>query len=201
MMLHARRGPLVIAMVLLTAPLFAVHAAEKDEMVVNPLYKHWANCKPGSTVTLLEKTVLGGADKDTVPDGIDKKIVTSKLLSVTPEMVVVEVVVTEHEFLGAIQAAPTKKIYSAKIKKSHLHAGLHGVDPKIGEDTIELLGEKLECKTFSGTEKKDGTEITHKIWVSEKVPGGIVKHTRVTKQDDKLVADTTITVTKFKMAE
>jgi hypothetical protein len=200
-MRHATRGMLAIATILLASSPLGVQAADKGEMVVNPFYKYWANCKPGSTVTLLEKTALGGADKETVPDGIDRKEVTSKLLSVTPEQVVVEVTVTEHDFLGAIQAAPTKKIYPAKIKKSHLQAGLHGVDPKKGEDTLEVLGEKLKCTTLSGTEKKEGSEVTHEVWLSDKVPGGIVKHTRTTKQDGKLVADTTITVKAFKQAE
>jgi hypothetical protein len=206
-MRYATRGMLAMATILMASSFAGAPAAdkgekdEKDEMVVNPLYKFWANCKPGSTVTLLEKTALGGPEKETVPDGVDTKEVTTKLLSVTPEKVVVEVVVTEHEFLGAIESAPTKKIYPAKIKKSHLQAGLHGIDPKRGEEALEVLGEKLTCQTLAGTEKKDEREVEHKVWVSDKVPGGIVKHTRVTKQDGKLVADTTITVTAFKQAE
>jgi len=200
-MRHALRWMLAVGTILLASPLLAVHAAEKDEMVVNPMYKHWANFKPGSTVTLAEKTVLSGPDKELVPDGIDQKQVTYKLLSVTPEHVVVQTVVGERDFLGSIEQAPTKKTFPAKIKKSHLRAGLHGVDPKIGKDTIKVLGKEMDCTTFSGTEKKDGGEAEHEIWVSDKVPGGIVKHTRVTKQDGKVVADTTITLKSYESAE
>ena len=89
-----------------------------DEMVPNPFYKYWSNCKPGSTVTLLEKTVLSGPDKNQFPDGIDEKEVSCKLLSVTAEHVVVEFVVTEREFLDAIETAPTKKTYPAKVTKA-----------------------------------------------------------------------------------
>ena len=64
------------------------------------------------------------------------------------------------------------------VTKANLAAGLHGVNPKVGMETLEVLGKKLECVTLSGTEKKGGEEVEHKVWVSDKVPGGIVKHTR-----------------------
>jgi hypothetical protein len=172
--------------------------AADDEMVVNPHYKYWSNFKKGSTVTRLEKTALSGPAKEQVPDGIDQKEITMTLLAVTPESVTVEVVVTDRDFLDSIVSAPTKKIYPAKVKKSHLAAGLHGVDPKLGKDTLDVLGKKLDCTTASGTEKKDDTEVDHKIWLSETVPGGIVKHVRTTKQGGKVVADTTIVVKSYK---
>jgi hypothetical protein len=198
-MSHALRRTWVFAALFLAAPLLAVHGADKEDLVPNPHYKFWSNCKPGSTVTLLEKTVFGGADKELVPDGVDEKEVTSKLVSVTPENVVVSVGVVEHDFLSTIEPAPTKKTYPAQVTKANLHAGLHGVDPKKGEDTLKILGQDIKCVTWSGTEKKEGTEVEHKLWLSDKVPGGIVKHTRVTKQDGKVVADTTIIVKAFKM--
>jgi hypothetical protein len=192
---------LAIGMVLLAAPFLTLYAAEGDEMVTNPFYKHWADFKPGATVTQLEKTIINGPGKELLPDGIDQKEVTYKLLSVTPEHVVVELTVVEKEFLDSIESAPTKKIYPAKIKKSYLIGGLHGVEPKVGEANLTVLGKELACKTYSGTEKKGDTEVEHEIWVSDKVPGGIVKHTRVTKQDGKVYADTTITVKSFKASE
>ncbi len=150
----AARWLLAVGMVLVVSPLLAVQAAEGDEMVANPLYKYWANHKPGSTVTLLEKNVLAGPEKEQFPDGIDEKVVTTKLLKVTPDNVVVEVTVTERDFLKTVESAPTKTTYPAKVKKSHLQAGLHGVDPKIGKDTLTLVGKKFDCTTLSGTEKK-----------------------------------------------
>jgi hypothetical protein len=194
----AARWLLAVGTILVVSPLLAVQAAEGDEMVANPFYKYWANHKPGATVTLLEKTILTGPEKALVPDGIDEKVVTTKLVKVTAESVVVEVVVTERDFLKTIETAPTKTTYPAKVKKSYLAAALHGADPKMGKDTLTLLDKKFECVTFSGTEKKEGTEVTHEIWVSEQVPGGIIKHTRVTKQEGKLVADTTIVLQSYK---
>lgn len=194
----AARALLAVGTILAFASLVAMQAAEGDEMVDNPHYKHWSKFKPGTTVTLLEKTVLSGPEKSEVPDGIDEKTITTKLLKVSPESVLVEVVVTEHEFLKDVESAPTKTIYPAKVKKSYLQAALHGANPKFGKETLTLLGEKLECTTITGTEKKEGSEVDHEIWVAETVPGGIVKHTRVTKQDGKPVADTTIVLKAYK---
>jgi hypothetical protein len=200
-MLNLVRWTLALGTVLLVCSFSAVQSAEGDEMVTNPYYRYWSNCKPGSTVTLAEKTLFTGPEKEQLPDGIDRKEVTSTLLSVSPDKVVVQTAVTEHEFLSAIESAPTKKIYPAKVKQSHLQAGLHGINPKKGAETLEAAGQKLDCITWAGTEKKEGTEVVHKLWLSEKVPGGIVKHTRVTRQDGKVVADTTIVVQSFKKVE
>jgi hypothetical protein len=149
----------------------------------------------------LEKTVLAGPDKSEFPDGIDEKEISCKLLSVTPEQAVVQFVVTDREFASSVESAPTKKIYPAKIKKSHLVQLLHGVEPKEGKDTIEVLGKKMACNTISGTIKQGGLDAEHKLWISDQVPGGVVKHTRVTKQDGKLVADTNIVVKAFQFAK
>jgi hypothetical protein len=194
----AARALLAVGTILAFASVVAMQAAEGDEMVENPHYKHWAKFKPGSTTTVLEKTVLSGAEKSELPDGIDEKTITTKLLKVSPESVVVEVVVTDHDFLKNVESAPTKTIYPAKVKKSYLQAALHGANPKFGKETITLMGEKFECATITGTEKKEGSEVAHEIWVSETVPGGIVKHTRVTKQDGKVVADTIIELKAYK---
>lgn len=195
---NAVRWMLAVGTILVVLPLLGVRAADKDEMVENPFYKSWANHKEGSTVTLHEKTVFSGPEKEQYPDGAEEKWVTSKLLKVGRGDVVVQVTVTDRDFLSTIESAPTKKAYPMMVTKANLAAGLHGVDPKRGMETLEVLGKKLECITLSGTEKKGGEEVEHKVWVSDKVPGGIVKHTRTLKQDGKVVADTTIIVTAYK---
>jgi hypothetical protein len=200
-MYQPARWVLAMVPVLAAFSLFAVYGAQGDAMVENPFYKYWANCKPGSTVMLSEKTVLSGPDKSQFPDGIDEKEISCKLLSVSPEKVEVQFVVTDREFVSSVESAPTKKIYPAKVKKSDLVALLHGVEPKVGKDTVDLLGKKLDCTTMSGTLKSGGTDAEHMIWLSDKVPGGVVKHNRVTKEGGKLVADTKIVVKAYKMVD
>jgi hypothetical protein len=201
-MLKATRWLLAVGTVLLVSPWLA-GGGEKDEMVPNPLYKHWANCKPGSIAVLVEKTALGDAAKDQVPDGVELKAVTYKLLAVTPKQVVVQVVVREREFLGVVESAPTKTIYRPQLKKSHLLAAFSefAIDTKRGEETITAAGTKIACKTLSGSQKKDDSEIEQKLWYSEKVPGGVVKRHRVARRGGKVTAETTIELQSFKQAE
>src|SRR5262249_23225036 len=100
--------------------LVAAPVSGQDEKVANPYYKFWAGSKPGATAVHLEQTKLSGPEGKFVPDGVDEKRIAYKLIKVDKDRVVVEQVVTEQDFLGYVQAAPTRYIYPAMIKKSHL---------------------------------------------------------------------------------
>ena len=175
------------------------------EMTDNPFYKHWAGFKEGTTVVHSEKTTFGDDATDELPGGIHEKVVKYKLLSVSPERVVVEAVVLEKEFLNTTESAPTKIIYPAKVNKAHLDAVLLAAGGKRGEEKLKLkMGKEdmeIKCKTIEGTRKKKGEVVKQKFWLSTKVPGGIVKRTRATTRDGKLVAETTVMLRAFKVAE
>jgi len=175
------------------------------EMTDNPFYKHWAGFKEGTTVVHTEKTKFGDDATDELPGGVEEKIVRYKLLSVSPKRVVVEAVVVEKEFLNSTESAPTKIIYPAQVNKAHLDAVLLAAGAKKGEQTLKLkMGKEemeIKCKTIAGTRNKKGEQVTQKFWLSTAVPGGIVKRTRSTMQDGKLVAETTILVRSYKVAE
>jgi len=173
--------------------------AAENEMVANPRYVHWANFKPGTTVTQIEKTTFPDATaKLLTPDGVDVKEITYKLLQVTPEKVVVETVVVEHDFISIIEQAPTKITYPAKLLKKHLEAVMRQANAKKGEETLDVLGKSIPCNTIDGAYKEGDDQIERKMWFSKEVPGGIVKQTRSTSRDGHLVADTIITLKSFK---
>jgi hypothetical protein len=198
-MLRPLSGLLAAAALVLLASSPAARGEEKDETAPNPRYVYWANHKPGSTLTHVEKTTFGDAGaKLLVPDGVEVKEVTYKLLSASPDKVVVETVVTEYDFLSAIKQAPTEITFPAKLKKSHLEAVMRQANAKPGEETIDVLGKPVKCKTLEGAYTEGGDQIERKIWFAETVPGGIVKQVRVTKHDGKLVAETVVTVKAFK---
>jgi len=199
-MFAMRLGVLALGLSLLS---FAVGAAgdEKGEMIDNPMYKQWAEFKPGATVVLLEKTVHTGEDKEQFPDGIEEKAITHKLLKVSPKQVLLSTVVTEKVFLGSVESAPTKTTYNARIKKSALMAVLEEYQAKAGEETIDLLGKMVKCKTLAGSTTKGGTQIEYKLWLAKNVPGGIVKRHRKATKDGKVIAETTIQVRAIKVPE
>jgi len=173
-----------------------------EEMVANPYYKFWAESKPGSTAVHLEQTKLSGPEGKLVPGGIDNKRIAYKLVEVNKDRAVVEMVVTEQDFLGFVQAAPTRYIYPAKLKKSHLERILLEAGGKTGEDSVTIEGKDMKCKTLAGTVKApEGEQIEFKLWLSDDVPGTIVKQVRTARQKGDLIAETTTTLQSYKKAD
>jgi hypothetical protein len=189
------------ALIVLAGP--PARSDEKEEMVDNPRFQFWAGAKVGSTAVHHEETKLGGPAKQLVPDGVDEKRIEYKLVEADDKRVVIETVVTEREFLGYVRSAPTRHIYPAKLKRTHLQLfykefGIKGGD----EETVKVEDKEFKCKTASGTLKRaDGSETEYKLWLSDEVPGRIVKHVRKTRQKGELVAETTITLRSCKKAE
>jgi hypothetical protein len=196
---------MVAAAVLGLAVCLPASFAADEEKAENPYYKHWAAFKPGTTVVHIEKTTFGDDATDELPGGVDEKIIRYKLLSVSPERAVVEAVVLEREFLSTTESAPTKTIYPAKVSKAHLDAVLLAAGAKFGEDTLKVkVGKEemeIKCRTIAGTRKKKDEDVQQKFWLSTKVPGGIVKRTRTTKQGGKLVAETTTLLREYKVVD
>ena len=179
--------------------------AADEEMAENPYYKHWAGFKAGTKVVHTERTTFGDDATDELPGGVDEKIIRYKLLSVSPERVVVETVVLEKEFLSTTESAATKTIYPAKVNKAHLEAVLLAAGAKFGDETLKVMVGKeemeIKCKTIAGTRKKKGEEVKQKFWLSTAVPGGVVKRTRATTHDGKLAAETTTLLTSYRVAK
>jgi hypothetical protein len=179
----------------------AAPASAQEEMAANPFYKFWAGSKPGATAVHLEQTKLSGPEGKVVPDGVDEKRITYKLVDLNNDRAVVEMVVTEQDFLGYVQAAPTRYIYPARLKKSRLERIIR--EPgKAGEETVKVGGKGMKCKTVAGTVKgPNGEQIEYKLWLSDDVPGSIVKQVRTTRQKGELVAETTTTLQSYKKAD
>ncbi len=191
----------VLGLVVCLTPAFGAD----EEMADNPYYKHWADFKEGTTVTHAEKTTFGDDATDELPGGVDEKLIRYKLLSVSPRRVVVEVVLIEKDFLNVTESAPSKVIYPAKVNKAYLDALLLAAGAKRGEEELKVKVGKdekeIKCKTLAGTRKKKGETVQQKFWLSTKVPGGIVKRTRATMRDGKLVAETTTSLMSYKVAK
>ena len=176
-----------------------------EEMQDNPFYKHWAGFKEGTTVVHTENTTFGDDATDELPGGVEEKTVKYKLISVSPERVVVETVVIDKDFLKFTESAPMKIIYPAKVKKAYVDAVLLATGAKYGEETLKVKVGKEEmevkCKTIAGTRKKKGEEVQQKFWFSMTIPGGIVKRTRATMHDGKLEAETTTLLESYNLAK
>lgn len=130
--------------------------------------------------------------------GEDVKVITNKLIELTPEKAVVETVVTEGEVFGYVQSAPTKQIYPAKMSKQVLQELLQETGAKGEKAKLKVKDKELDVLFISGTTKvgPDDT-VEHKLWLSDEVPGGIVKRVRVSKFKGEIVAETTIELVSY----
>ncbi len=191
------RGWLGLA-VLLTVSVTASPAADDDEMVDNPRYKFWANFKPGATSTYTQTTKLHGPEKATVPGGVESKTITYRLVSVNKDRVVVLTTVVEEDFLQTVESAPTRITFPAKVKKANLQAFMQEWNAKEGPDeTVKVDGKEITCKVKAGSHKSEDSTVEARLCFCGDVPGGIVKHTRTTKDGEKTVAETTTTLVSF----
>ena len=195
----------VAAGVLGLAVSLAAGAGGDEETTENPYYKHWASFKKGTTAVHIEKTTFGDDATDELPGGVDEKTVEYKLVSVSPKRVVVETTVTEKEFLSTTESAPMKITYPAEVNKAYLEAVLLAAGAERGEETLKVqVGKEekeIKCNTIAGTRKQKGEDVKQKFWLSPTVPGGIVKRTRATMRDGKLVAETTTSLRSYSVAE
>src|SRR5262249_12460852 len=174
------RGLLAIGLLSL---LLTSTAWTQEEKVANPYYKFWASSKPGATAVHQEKTKLSGPEGKLVPGGVDEKRITYKLVEVNKDRAVVEMVVTEKDFLGYVQAAPTRYIYPAKWDKSYVEQLLPDDGGKIGEETVQVAGKQITCKTVSGSMKgPNGEQIEYKLWLADDGPGSLVKQSPTNRE-------------------
>src|SRR5262249_10307518 len=135
-------------------------------------------------------------------DGVDERDVTYKLVSVSPDKVVVETVVVDHELLSQIEAAPTKITYPAKVKRAHVEGAREQLKVKEGKEDVEALGKTYKCEWYETPRTPgDGEVVTRKRWIAAEVPGGIVKEVTVTKKGDQVIAETTTTATEMKAGQ
>ena len=117
----------------------------------------------------------------------------------------VETTVIEKEFLSTTESAPVKITYPAEVNKAYLEAVLIAAGAERGEETLKVrVGKEekeIKCNTIAGTRKQKGEDVKQKFWLSPTVPGGIVKRTRATMRDGKLVAETTTSLRSYSVAE
>jgi hypothetical protein len=189
----------VLPLVVLVA---AAPVVSAEEQVANPYYKFWSKSKPGATAVLKETTKLSGAAAASAPEGTDVKVVTYKLAELNGDKAVVETRVTQREDFGYVESAPTRQIYPAKMSKEVLEDLLKETGAKGVAATLKVGDKELKVMVLTGSmKKKGGEEVDFKIWLSDQVPGGIVKRLRTTKVNGEVVAETTVELVSYKKGD
>jgi hypothetical protein len=159
-----------IAATLLLMLFVAPTRAADAEMIDNPEYTAWAKHKPGTNVAAEMKMNAGGQQMTMQ--------LTQTLLKVEPDHALVEMSTTMN-FPGAPagQARKEQTKIPAKVAKDRafLPDGFVGTSKEIGTEKIEAAGKSYECKIVEFTGKHEGMDSSGKNWVTQDVPGGLVK--------------------------
>lgn len=173
-----------------------------DETRPNPPYKNWSAFNVGAYATL--KSVLidhSNDDPNTIdatarPEGAFEQLSTYKLLSKSPEKVVIEQTDTDIEPGAEIEHSPAKITYPATVSAAKpANTGVSGV--KEGEEEVEVAGKQVKCHWVESTVKIGEETSSEKLWWSDDVPGGTVKKTTTKKQGDRVFFQRTLTLTGF----
>ena len=191
------RRMLPLAVLFAAAPLVSA-----EDQVANPYYKFWSRSKPGATSVYKETTKLSGAAAASAPEGTDVKTVTYKLVELNDEHAVVETRVLQQEDFGYVESAPTRHIYPAKMSKAVLEDLLEETGAKGVAATLKVGDKELRVMALNGSMKKKGDEeVEFKIWLSDEVPGGIVKRIRTDKVNGEVAAETTVELVSYKQGD
>jgi hypothetical protein len=169
------------------ATLFVVLAgwASADEKVSNPDFKSWSKFAKGTSVTRTGKTTL--------PNGqISVLTETTTLKEVGADKVVVEV-----EYISDVPGSTkfkTRPESKEILKLVPLPAGVKEVDftsrlpgtVEEGKKTekVKVPAGEFQCKRYRTKVEARGSRIDATVWVSEEVPGRIVRvvETRASKE-------------------
>ena len=177
-----------VMMALIFGLVSAVFAQAAD---VTP-YQTWAKFKVGATVKYKQTSEMVGMNTESE--------VVYSLLELTPEKAVVEMSGVTVMGGNKIEMPKTKLDYPAKMNEpdpaSATEATAPKADVKQGEGEIEVAGGKLKCKTVESNITQGDAVMTSKIWVSDEVPGSLVKS--VTTMEKPIKSTTTITLVEKK---
>ena len=189
---------LAVAAAAWVGPSSAVRAEDKPttaptaERVDNPLYKAWANSKPGSTTTL-------GLDADSPMGKVHVDMVFT-LDGVDKDGATVEVTGTVTMGGQAHAGEPKKQTIPAKVSADDVKA--------TGDKDVDAMGKTFKTKVYEVHPAAMGTmppaaaganarKQTATLYLSDDVPGGIVKLEATGGIAGKAGKTQTATVTSF----
>jgi hypothetical protein len=144
----------------------------RAEEMDNPQFLAWTKFDVGSSETL-EATVAG-------PNGREMKVQsTNKLLDKAADHVTIEIVASMNVMGQTRTMPPQKQTVRSRIEKKDYK--------QIGTEEVSAAGKTIMCKVYEGKGMAPAPQGpprqgaaqqgggTAKVWVSDEVPGGLVK--------------------------
>lgn len=172
-----------------------VPSAPPGESVENPQYASWAKFPPGTLIVQRTTSETEGVEGKTVTT------LTTKLIEVAPEFVKLESQSSSRRFDGHEETnppgtfkVPRLLVLPTGMKKEDF--GKPAGAKEQGEEAVAVAGREYKARWYTGKDRNEGGEVSVKTWVSDEVPGTLLKSVSRTTGVKKLV---TIELVEFKV--
>ncbi len=143
----------------------------QGEEVEHPIYRSWARHKVGTSITVRSTTSGDGLDVETT--------LKHTLVELTDTKVVIETVMTSNSTGSQIDSSPSKYTYSRMfpllpgVKKEDIGKPSNKIAS--GEETITIAGKEYKAQWYDGKSQTEGGEALARTWMSDEVPGKLLK--------------------------
>lgn len=147
-------------------------ALAAEDLVDNPQYAGWSKFKPGTSVKYSQATVAMGQNTE-------GEIVMT-LIAITPEKATIETKMSMVMEGKKVDMPAQKLDIAAKVPKSQAKDtgepdGSAKAETKQGAEKIEVGGKTYDCKWTEVTSDQNKMHMIAKTWLSDEVPGKMVK--------------------------
>lgn len=177
----------------------------------NPEYQQWTHFKPGTYVTLERKILehheneVGVVEAMAHPPGGAVMRISTKLVSLDKDKAVLEETRIDLDEGSETEMPPDKVTLYANDEISHADDSLMEKPSKPasvklteGDEDVAVMGNKIKTHWVE-TSVKTGNEIsTSKDWLSDDVPGGLVKEEVKKTVGGKMLAESVTKVIDYK---
>jgi hypothetical protein len=181
--------PMTLAIVLALPAM----AAAQDK-VNNPEFANWSKFKKGASVTLKSTSEFNKMSSET--------LIIFTLVEVGADKLVIETTSVAKVNGMEIKVPPmnrdvTKTVELPKgVKKEDFTAGKPPGTTEEGTETLKIGGTEVKTKWYKYKADVDGTKTEAKMWISDDVPGMMVKSEMTLS--GKFASTTRMEVTEFK---
>jgi hypothetical protein len=165
-----RRMALMVASV---CCLMFVAASVRAGQIENPQYKEWAKYKPGTSMTMATTSDAGGQTsnmetKTTLKEVTDDKVVLDISMSMDAGGTKMNM---------PAQTSEIKKMIDAPAADATAAAAANAPKPdtKTSDESVTVGAGTFKAKVTEATMDAGGSKTTSKTWMSDDVPGGMVK--------------------------
>jgi hypothetical protein len=178
----------------------------------NPEYQEWTHFKPGTYVTLERKILehhennVGVVEAMAHPPGGAVMRISTKLVSLDKDKAVLEETRIDLDEGSETEMPADKVTLFANDEISHADDSLmekptkqESVKQTEGDEEVVVMGNKIKTHWVQ-TSVKTGNEVsTSKDWLSDDVPGGLVREEVKKSVGGKMVAESVTKVIDYKL--